>query len=150
MPRAPYFYPAAGSAAEAVSEQHSWAPARDDLAGDKGKLMTGNEESCYSLLQDQGAMTCTGGSELGNSLKTYVKGQESTMGTSAKSAGNSVLTLCLLLPCSFQSQTFIFVTGKTQAFNKRNKDDSWMHMNWYFPWNRSNQEKPIPGVKSFL
>lgn len=52
MPRAPYFYPAAGSAAEAVSEQHSGAPARDDLAGNQSMFMTGNEESFYSPLQD--------------------------------------------------------------------------------------------------
>lgn len=92
----------------------------------------------------------TGGSELGKSLNTHVKGQESRTGAGARSAGSSLLTLCPLLPCSFQSQTLVSVTGKTHPFNNRNKDDSWMRMDWYFPWNRTDQEKPILELKSFL
>lgn len=57
---------------------------------------------------------------------------------------------CLLLPCSFQSQTLVLITGKTHPFNNRNKDDSWMHMNLYFLWNRRDQERPILEMKSFL
>lgn len=53
MLQAPCSSPRAGSAAEAVSEQHSGAPARDNLAGDQNRFMTGNEESFCSSLQDQ-------------------------------------------------------------------------------------------------
>lgn len=41
------------SAAEAVAEQHSWAPARDELAGDRCKFIIRCEQSFYSPLQDQ-------------------------------------------------------------------------------------------------
>lgn len=62
MPWAPYFYLAAlhfiftlhlPSAAEAVAEQHSWAPARDEFADDQHKFIIRTEQSFYSPLQDQ-------------------------------------------------------------------------------------------------
>lgn len=58
MPWAPYFYLAAlhfiftlllPNFADAVAEHYSWAPAREELAGDQYKFIISGEQRFYSL-----------------------------------------------------------------------------------------------------